>query len=220
MDRRPDFLVTLGLMLPCSPEDVQQAYREKVRTAHPDHGGDVVEFRAIQDAYEKALHYSAFLASRTRWLGSSVERYIEQQQFSDRVRKLGGDVFVEELAWLREEIGEDFAQINEVVVGINLRGQKVGDEELRELLNQNAVLSGLQSLDLTESCVTDEGLDALRATPSLQYLALNRTAVTAHGLHVVDSLPNLVRLEIAETSVGSFAAWRIGHKYPGVDIVR
>lgn len=220
MDRRPDFLLKLGLMLPCSPEDVRQAYREKVRTAHPDHGGDVAEFRAIQEAYEKALEYSSFLASRTRWLSSSVERYIQQQQFIEQVRKLGGLVHLEELTWLREEIGEDFAQINEVVVGIDLRGDRVGDDELRDLIAHNSALSGLQSLNLSDTRVTDRGLNALGAIPTLKYLALNRTAITSRGLRVLEFLTNLIRLEIAKTAVGRFAAWRAGRRYPHLEIVR
>ncbi len=220
MDRRPEFLVTLGLLLPCSPEDVRQAYREKVRNAHPDRGGNVADFRAIQEAYEKALEYSAFLASRTRWLSSSVERYIEQQQVVAWVRTLAGDVYLEELTWLREEIGEDFAQIHEVVVGVNLRGNQVGDDELRDLVAKKPVLSGLQSLDLSDSRVTDFGLDSLLVIPTLQYLSLNRTAITPRGLQVLDSLPNLLRLEIAGTAVGRFAAWRTGRKHPTLEIVR
>ena len=220
MDRRPDFLVTLGLMLPCSPEDVRQAYREKVRTAHPDHGGDVAEFRAIQSAYEKALEYSSFFASRTRWLSSSIERYIAQQQFADEVHQLGGEVYVEELAWLREEIGEDFAQINEIIVGVKLDSDRIGDLEVGRLLIDNSALSGLQSLNLSRSRVTDRGLEALRSVPTLQYLSLNHTQITAQGLHILDELPNLVRLEISETPVGRFAGWNIGRKRPGLEIVR
>lgn len=220
MDRRPDFLVTLGLLLPCSPEDVRQAYREKVRIAHPDHGGDVAEFRAIQSAYEKALEYASFLASRTRWLSASVERYIEQQQFASEVQQLGGEVSLEELTWLREEIGEDFAQINEVIVGVKLVSERVGDLELGRLLIDNSALSGLQSLNLSHSRVTDRGLEALRAVPSLQYLSLSHTEITAQGLHILDELPNLTRLEIAETPVGRLAGWNIGRKHPGLEVVR
>ncbi len=220
MDRRPEFLHTLGLMLPCSPEDVRQAYREKARVAHPDHGGSATEFRAVQEAYEKALEYASFLASRTRWLSSSVERYIEQQKFVTRVRKLGGVILFDELTWLREEIGEDFAQINEVVVDITLRGQRVGDAEIQELVAYQSILSGLQSLNLSESRLTDTGLGALEAFPTLQYLALNHTAITPRGLQVLDALTDLIRLEIADTGVGRYAAWRLGRKHPDLEIAR
>jgi ferredoxin len=34
-------------------EDIKQAYRRRVKQAHPDHGGSVEEFRAVRTAYEK-----------------------------------------------------------------------------------------------------------------------------------------------------------------------
>jgi len=75
-------------------------------------------------------------------------------------------------------------------------------------------------LDLSDSRVTDSGLDGLRVIPTLQYLALNHTAVTPRGLQVLDSLPNLLRLEIAGTAIGRYAAWRTGRKHPTLEIVR
>ena len=36
---RPDFLVRLGIMLPCSEQDVKEAYLVKAKLAHPDVGG-------------------------------------------------------------------------------------------------------------------------------------------------------------------------------------
>lgn len=34
-------------------EEIEQAYRERVKEAHPDHGGSVEEFRAVRTAYEE-----------------------------------------------------------------------------------------------------------------------------------------------------------------------
>ncbi len=31
---------------------VEQAYRERIKEAHPDHGGSIAEFRRVRDAYE------------------------------------------------------------------------------------------------------------------------------------------------------------------------
>lgn len=34
-------------------EEIEQAYRERVKDAHPDHGGSAEEFRAVRRAYER-----------------------------------------------------------------------------------------------------------------------------------------------------------------------
>ena len=34
-------------------EEIEQAYRKRVKEAHPDHGGSVEEFRAVRTAYEE-----------------------------------------------------------------------------------------------------------------------------------------------------------------------
>src|SRR5262245_29802834 len=77
-ESRPEFLVTLGLIPPCMVEDVKQAYLAKVKTAHPDVGGDAGEFRKLQEAFEKATDWARFRASRIAWLSTWVEKYVEQ----------------------------------------------------------------------------------------------------------------------------------------------
>ena len=77
-DGRPEFLVTLGLIPPCTVEDVKQAYLVKVKTAHPDAGGNADDFRKLQEAYEKATEWAKFRASRIQWLATWVEKYVEQ----------------------------------------------------------------------------------------------------------------------------------------------
>ncbi len=91
---RPDFLIALGLTFPCSPEDVKQAYFAKAKQAHPDAGGSPEQFVALQQAYEKAVEYSKFFASRSRWLAASVDRYVEQQEVVTHITSLGGKVDV------------------------------------------------------------------------------------------------------------------------------
>jgi len=52
---RPVCLKTLGLMLPCTEEDVMEAYRELAKEKHPDRGGDLDQFLKLQRHYEQAL---------------------------------------------------------------------------------------------------------------------------------------------------------------------
>jgi len=54
VDRGEAAFAVLGLPSTASEADVRQAYREKVKTVHPDHGGDPEEFQRVQEAYAAA----------------------------------------------------------------------------------------------------------------------------------------------------------------------
>lgn len=43
----------LALDSDADEEEIKQAYQERVKDAHPDHGGSVEEFRAVRTAYEE-----------------------------------------------------------------------------------------------------------------------------------------------------------------------
>lgn len=49
---------TLALPTSASPNDIEQAYREKVKDVHPDHGGDVSTFLRLRKAYAAAKSYA------------------------------------------------------------------------------------------------------------------------------------------------------------------
>jgi hypothetical protein len=57
----PRCVMALGLMLPCTEEDLKHAYRERVKQLHPDHGGDQRRFLILQAQFEEAL---AFVTGR------------------------------------------------------------------------------------------------------------------------------------------------------------
>jgi hypothetical protein len=48
----------LGLPSGASAREVTDAYRERVKRAHPDHGGDHEEFERVRDAYTTAREYA------------------------------------------------------------------------------------------------------------------------------------------------------------------
>ncbi|QDS98521.1 J domain-containing protein [Adhaeretor mobilis] len=52
---RPSCLTALGLAKDCSEADVLEAYREKVKTQHPDRGGNLKNFLQLQQNFELAL---------------------------------------------------------------------------------------------------------------------------------------------------------------------
>lgn len=57
----PRCILALGLVLPCTAEDVLAAYRRKVKKLHPDRGGDRREFLRLQVHFEEAM---AFVENR------------------------------------------------------------------------------------------------------------------------------------------------------------
>jgi hypothetical protein len=54
LDRGEAAFAVLGLPSTASEAEVRDAYREKVKTVHPDHGGDPEEFQRVKEAYAAA----------------------------------------------------------------------------------------------------------------------------------------------------------------------
>lgn len=52
-------LNALGLAPTATLEEVERAYRELAKQAHPDRGGDVEQFKRLQAAYERAKRQAA-----------------------------------------------------------------------------------------------------------------------------------------------------------------
>ncbi len=59
----PPCFQRLGLSLPCTLQEVQEAFRQKVKAAHPDHGGSTEAFVSLYRCYEEA---KAFLLAQTQ----------------------------------------------------------------------------------------------------------------------------------------------------------
>jgi hypothetical protein len=51
----PRCIQALGLTLPCTTEQVLEAYRERVKVLHPDRGGNRREFMLLQRHFEQAM---------------------------------------------------------------------------------------------------------------------------------------------------------------------
>lgn len=49
---RSDALDVLGLSPPVKNSTIEEAYRNRVKEVHPDRGGNVDEFKQVQQAYE------------------------------------------------------------------------------------------------------------------------------------------------------------------------
>jgi len=55
----PRCILALGLTLPCTSAEILAAYRSKVKTMHPDLGGDQREFLRLQTYFEQAMAFVA-----------------------------------------------------------------------------------------------------------------------------------------------------------------
>ncbi len=51
----PRCIQALGLTMPCTTEEVLEAYRERVKVLHPDRGGSRREFLLLQRHFEEAM---------------------------------------------------------------------------------------------------------------------------------------------------------------------
>ncbi len=56
-DETPPCLRAMGLNMPCTEEDVKQAYRRLAKELHPDRGGDIRRFLILQEHLEQAHHF-------------------------------------------------------------------------------------------------------------------------------------------------------------------
>lgn len=217
-DGRPDFLVKLGVLLPCSPDDVKQAYLSKVRSVHPDVGGTQAQFIELQQAFERATEYANFLVGRRKWLSAQVERYVEQEITVSQIQAAGGTVKFEHKDWLSREIGADFAQVLDTIVELRWTGPDVGDEQIDFLVEQRNAFATLRALDLSQSQLTDAGVQALAPFANLERLNLSGTPITHHALAILESLPNLAWLNLRGTHVGSFRLYFYRRNFPELEI--
>ena len=217
-DARPDFLATLGLIPPCTVEDVKQAYLVKVKTAHPDAGGNAEDFRKLQEAYEKASEWAKFRASRIQWLATWVEKYVEQDGVVAELQRRGAKVEIEGVDWLRRSFGDDFSHVAEKVHSITWNGPAVDDKAITWLSDHRTTLTALKSLDLTRSAVTDAGVQHLSAFPSLKELNLSETKISAGALVVLDRFPDLKWLGLKNTQIGWLARTKLKLKHPKVEV--
>jgi hypothetical protein len=205
---RPEFAVTLGLLPPYTPEDVKRAYLAKVKDAHPDRGGDRAAFDRVQQAYQQAGEYLKFRSDRRQWIAARMDDYVAVATLLERLRSLGADVETITLDWLERSFGE-FADLTESIVGIRLNDSAAASEVIDALVNDQAILSGLQQLDLAGSPVTDALALELRVFQGLTHLDLSRTPITERALTLVDWLPRLRTLNIDGTSIGWWARRRL-----------
>jgi len=205
---RPVFAVTLGLLPPYTMDDVKRAYREKVKDAHPDRGGDRAAFDRIQHAYEEAGAYLKFRSDRRLWIAARMDEYLGVVSLIERLQVLGAEVDSSTLDWIQRSFG-DFANLTESIAGIELHDSNNAAELVDVMIGEQASLPGLKRLSLA-GCPVDNLLALeLRVFKSLAELDLSRTQISDRALTVVEFLPDLVTLNIDDTQVGWWARQKV-----------
>jgi len=205
---RPEFAATLGLLPPYTMDDVKRAYREKVKDAHPDRGGDRDSFDRIQRAYEEAGAYLKFRADRRLWIAARMDEYLGVVSLIERLTALGAKVDSSTLDWVKRSFG-DFANLTESIAGIRLTDSQNAAEFVDLMIQELSSLPGLKRLSLAGSNVDNLLALELRVFKSLAELDLSRTPITDRALTVVEFLPDLVKLDIEGTSVGWWARHKV-----------
>ncbi|MEX0676818.1 MAG: J domain-containing protein [Pirellulales bacterium] len=216
---RLEFLTVLGLAPPVTEDDVKQAYLDKCKIVHPDHGGDVNEFKRLQEAFEQATEYARFKASRMHWLSRWVEQYAEQEQVIEQIKVLGGSVEIKSSDPLTRSIGPDFATVLDKVVGIRLSGPKIDDGVVLQLTDQRRMLAGLRKLALVDTAVTYAGLLQLRTFETLRHLDLSGTKVDPVALDaLLRELGQLESIVLENTGIGWSSRMKLRLKHRGLTI--
>ena len=216
---RPACMVTLGLLPPYTIEDIKQAYLEKVKTSHPDTGGEVANFLKLQIAFDQARQYVEFRASRMSWLAAHMENYVKQSLIVDEVIRNGGRVETEQVDWLKESFGEDFAQVTEGLVGIDLHDRDVDDRMIEYLVREYDLLHRLRRLDFRRTRISDLGLKCLRTFTGLRYLDIRHTQISTPALKIVSWFLKLQWLGIERSRISVWDRLRRRWSYPDVKVV-
>ena len=200
----PECLSILGLLPPVTADDVKQAYLAKVRTAHPDRGGDAATFLRIQKAFEDANEYVKFKAGKLEWLASKIDAYAQQQEVVTATIERGGEVEMEEADWLEASFGEDFGRVADKLVMVRLHGPAADDTFAILLGFRAAALKDLAVLDLAGGSLTDDGLLQLKELKSLTSLDLRGTAVGKLAADAPQWFERLEFLGLPKGAVGMF----------------
>jgi ferredoxin len=75
-----------------SDEEIERAYRERVKETHPDHGGSLEAFQSVREAYERILSGAADGTERQRVEASGDESEDDGGSLHPRVEYLNYEV--------------------------------------------------------------------------------------------------------------------------------
>ena len=202
----PESVRKLGLSLPVTEGDVKQAYFAKARAAHPDHGGDVAEFRELQRAFDEALKFAERNGKRLPWIGAQMPIYVAQVAAVELIEGWGGSAKIQSLDWLEDTVGEDFVAMGDRLTEIDLSGCGVGDEQIAQLATEAETLPFVETLNLANTGVTDDGIRSLPRFGSLRVIDVRGTSVSGAMKKQLSRQPGIEKVE-GLSVLGSWLPW-------------
>jgi hypothetical protein len=210
---RPQFMETLGLLPPYSPEDVEAAFRDRAMKAHPDRGGTMDAFLKLNEAYRLAREYVKFRAGRRQWLALQVERYARQEEVIATIEQLGGSVELDHYDWIKQSVGDDFAAVAQRILKVEAHTPKSGTA-LAKVMSANVDLfDHLNDLDVSGTGFTDGDFLFLENFTNITRINLGRTNITSRSVELIERWPQLVWMNVSKTKVGLMQQFWLWLKY-------
>lgn len=213
-DRRPDFMVELGVLPPYATEDVKRAYFERAKQAHPDRGGTAADFQRVHEAFQRAMEYVEFRGDRRKWIAAKMDSYIGMRESIAAVEQLGATVVTYYPDWLEKSFG-DFAQLTEAPRRLRLVDSPHGDDVINTMLENLPAWRELEVLELPGCELSDRSILRLEYFSQLRRIDLSRTPITGAATAVATKLPNLLELELEGTRVPWWRRFWIGRSLSG-----
>ena len=207
-DDRPEFMAILGLLPPYSLDDVKRAYLVKVRSAHPDHGGEITAFRRIQEAYEAAQQHVQFNSDKRSWIAAQVDRYVALSELEEKLRGHGAEVEYQQTDWLQKSYG-DFAEMTAKVQAISLKDSPAGNEVAQLLVTHHVLVGSLKRLKFLRCELSDDAALSFRCFQLLDYLDLGGNKLSRRVSVLAESIPTLKEFHLEDTAVGMWEKMKL-----------
>ena len=200
-DTRRDYMIELRIAPLYTLEDINQAFRTKVMSAHPDHSGSAREFHSLQTAYDKAKQYVAFRTDRRKWIASKMSEHLAARQAAERLEEFGAEVTTNAVDWLEKLFG-DFSQLTETITAVRLENYADADDMILAMVEHRDELGELTRLELPGCRVSSDSVQQLEAFRQLRHLDLSGTPITKEALWIVDTILGLESMELKGTHIG------------------
>jgi curved DNA-binding protein CbpA len=210
---RPQFMETLGLLPPYSPEDVEAAFRDRAMKVHPDRGGTMDAFLKLNEAYRLAREYVKFRAGRRQWLALQVERYARQEEVIAAIEQLGGSVELDHYDWIKQSVGDDFAAVAQRILKVEAHAPNSGTALAKVMAANVDLFDHLVDLDVSGTGFSDGDFLFLEKFTSITRINLARTNVTSRTVELIERWPQLIWMSVSRSKVGLMQRFWLWLKY-------
>lgn len=140
----PDLYAILGVARDADADTIRQAYRQRAKEAHPDHGSDPEDFRRLKDAYdvlstpELRAHYDASGETPADRAAREAEEARFRQLLGDllvaTIARAGAPAFTDIIAEARRSLIVQISAADAEMANLRILSGRIGEvlERLRE----------------------------------------------------------------------------------------